>query len=631
MMRKLILIALGATLFLMLVFFAGQSDPVAAQGSIGTPTPAATVTPTPIIAQYATLDLSDPLLSGNLESTPTSESALPMFAGGPNNLPWNPPPPKETPPPPGGGVTTIISQTFSTIVHNISFPAYTISEALLTIFRNALRTEQNKYLTQMDLWVGVLATLFSGPVKGGYAAISADMLKIAAGLAPALFILRLAIYNWNRLIGEQDDALRAVGDWLTASVLAIIAGPLLDQMVSIGFWMMNMAVGSAGNLAKNFVHSITVTDFIASFAMYSFFGAIIAMLLLVAALLAVAGLVLAFASSQAALFLLAAVGPVFMLAGVIPQMRWLRGLWLKAAVVVCLLPLLAGIIFRVGIDVAVQIRSAHLLALVFRIIWLFGATGMLLAVSGTLAKMTFGTAAETFGKMVKAGKAVIDTAVLAGSTVASGGIAAGAAGVGALGGAGAVVEASGGTMLGAGSGSSVMASVTGGLPGALGSLAAAQASYQKADAAQMFGLDRTAARYRSEGHQHEVAARQAELEARMQRSAGSVGYQTESGSNFGYSPSVNQAISSTGLFPGPEGPGNFHKGVQLLEPYFNNAGLNITTEISHHPSDIALMSSYAAGHEDELNSSENPLWMAAEKSGASRFRSTLDGRNSDSG
>jgi len=52
-------------------------------------------------------------------------------------------------------------------------------------------------------------------------------------------------------------------------------------------------------------------------------------------LLAVVGILVAFASGHAAMYVLAAIGPVVMVAGVIPKMRWLRGLWLQGIVDYC--------------------------------------------------------------------------------------------------------------------------------------------------------------------------------------------------------------------------------------------------------------------------------------------------------
>ncbi len=73
---------------------------------------------------------------------------------------------------------------------------------------------------------------------GVYDDVAQSGLKVAGAIAVALFVLRLAIYNWNRLIGDDDDVLHVLGDWLTAGLLAVVAGALLDLINQVGWWMM---------------------------------------------------------------------------------------------------------------------------------------------------------------------------------------------------------------------------------------------------------------------------------------------------------------------------------------------------------------------------------------------------------
>jgi uncharacterized protein YqhQ len=60
-------------------------------------------------------------------------------------------------------------------------------------------------------------------------------------------------------------------------------------------------------------------------------------------------MLMAFAAANAGLFLLAVVGPSIAVAGALPQMRWMRSLWIKAVSVIALLPLIAGGIFKASI------------------------------------------------------------------------------------------------------------------------------------------------------------------------------------------------------------------------------------------------------------------------------------------
>ena len=61
----------------------------------------------------------------------------------------------------------------------------------------------------------------------------------------------------------------------------------------------------------------------AASATTTFMLPVIDIALIIASLLAVVGILVAFASGHAAMYVLAAIGPVVMVAGVIPKMRWL--------------------------------------------------------------------------------------------------------------------------------------------------------------------------------------------------------------------------------------------------------------------------------------------------------------------
>jgi len=71
-------------------------------------------------------------------------------------------------------------------------------------------------------------------------------LKVAAAARGGPFRLRLAIYNWNRLIGDEDDVLHVIGDWLTAGLLAVVAGALLDLVNQVGWWIHASVIGKIG-------------------------------------------------------------------------------------------------------------------------------------------------------------------------------------------------------------------------------------------------------------------------------------------------------------------------------------------------------------------------------------------------
>jgi hypothetical protein len=107
-------------------------------------------------------------------------------------------------------------------------------------------------------------------------------------------------------------------------------------------------------------------------------------------------------------------------------MRWLRMLWLKAVVVIALLPLIAGGIFKAGVGAANVFSQPGLLSGLIRIMWLWGATGLLLSLAGILGKTIISTTADALGQMVGAVKQIASVAALAASG-AGAGMGAGAA------------------------------------------------------------------------------------------------------------------------------------------------------------------------------------------------------------
>ncbi|MBI1856425.1 MAG: hypothetical protein HYR93_11270, partial [Chloroflexi bacterium] len=212
------------------------------------------------------------------------------------------PPPTPTPTPPGGGSTgTSITEIF----HRLVFPAETISEALAGIFNKAADKEVNAMSEEVARWTQAIGEIVQAPSQGDYSKVAQSSLPVAAALAPALFLLRLALYHWGRLLGDDDSGLRVVGDWVTAGVLAVVSGPFLDLIVRLGWWMAGKVIGETGVLAVSFVQSTTATSILLGLANLTFLGSLLSMGLAIGSLLAIGGMLFAFASANAVLFILA--------------------------------------------------------------------------------------------------------------------------------------------------------------------------------------------------------------------------------------------------------------------------------------------------------------------------------------
>ena len=516
-----------------------------------------------------------------------------------------PPPPASTPTPtPGGGsVVTQITQVF----HQLTFPAETISEALTGIFNQAAKKEADRIDAQVADWTQAIGEIVQAPSQGEYSAVAQSSLPVAAVLAPALFLLRLALYHWNRLVGQQDSGMNVVSDWVTAGVLAAVSGVFLDMLVRLGWWMIGKVIGETGLLAVAFVQVMSVSSIAKGVADLTMFGGLLSIGLSLGALAAVAGMLFAFASANAVLFVLAVIAAPVAVAGVIPQMRWLRTLWLKAVVVIALLPMIAGGIFKAGVGAANVFSQPGLLSGLIRVMWLWGATGMMLSLAGILGKTTISTTADAVGQMVSAVKQIASVAALAASGVGVAGAAGAGAGVtaGAGGSSGPGMVAGG-----AGMGASPQAA-------ALSHLNAAQDLTQRAGMFDALGLHAPAQYLRSQAHGQELAARQVELAGRMQN------FQTPSGTpDIGFSPSVNSAILSN--FNGSAD--EFKQGFSGLSQHIQQSGLSPEVFAAQYPRDTALMTRAYLDRQGEIDSASDPLLFAADLAMADRVKDALVGR-----
>lgn len=529
-------------------------------------------------------------------------SATPVYASNANPL-LTPTPTVTitvTPTPPtGGNTTTTISQIFNHLV----FPAETISEALAGIFDKAADKEVRAMSEEVARWTSVIGEIVQAPSQGDYSTVAQSSLPVAAALAPALFLLRLALYHWGRLLGDDDSGLRVVGDWVTAGVLAIASGPFLDLVVRLGWWMVGKVIGETGGLAISFVENTTATSILLGLANLTFLGSLLTIGISISSLLAIGGMLFAFASANAVLFILAVLAPPLAIASVLPQAAWLRSLWMKAVVLIALLPIVAGGVFKAGMAASTWMGQQGLLSAILRVVWLWGATGLLLSLAGILGKMTISTTADAFGGMIKAAQQIISIGALAASGV-------GAAGAGTVGAAGATSSA----------GASGAAATTSGLTGAeaaIGHLNAAQQLNQQAGNLEAMGLRAPAAYNRSLAHGHELAARQAELGERMQRFGGADS--TPTSQDFGFSPTVNASIQSN--FNGS--PQEFQQGFQSMSADIKQHGMDPNVFAAQYPEETAQMTRAYLDHSEEIITARDPLMRASEIGNAARVKEIL--------
>ena len=88
----------------------------------------------------------------------------------------------------GGDVITTVVKSITQIFHFMVFPVGTISEALFDVFNKSLVSSGTWAVQQETQWTTAFGDLFSAPPTGVYDQVASGGLRVAAGLAVALFI-----------------------------------------------------------------------------------------------------------------------------------------------------------------------------------------------------------------------------------------------------------------------------------------------------------------------------------------------------------------------------------------------------------------------------------------------------------
>ena len=540
--------------------------------------------------------------------------------------PGNPPPPQPTPqvsPTPvgggsgGGGGTSVVE-----VFHFLKFQDSTISDALNIIFGKVAKDQDRQVRLQIAQWTMAFGEILQAPVTGKYSDYASKSIPVAAAIAPALFILRLALYHWNKLLGDSNDApMRVIGDWIAASLLALISGPFLDLIVRIGYWAVGAMIAPPDHLARDFVMTLTSASWlqvgnVLSGGQLTWMENLLGIVLGLAALLAVGGLILAFVIANATLFLLAMLGPILAVASSIDELKWLRALWLKAVIVVSLLPLAAGVIFNVGLLMPGAFSQGGILSGVMRVVFLFAAAGALLSLSGILGKLTIGTSADAAKGILQAAGNIVATAGLAMSGAGAAAAPAAAGGAVTAGGASAGgAAAAPGLSGGGGSG--------GGLGSAAAHLSQAQSMNTASTMFNSIGLGSAGNFARGMGRGHELAARQAELQQRVEKFGHDKPNPETPNVGVPTSPDVARRLTGDNGYKGtPEQFGSAYFGNRGLSSFmdkYTDQQLNPTVMMEQFPEEIGRMTTAFQGMDESFLSSakaEDVVYRAAKDANA---------------
>jgi hypothetical protein len=523
----------------------------------------------------------------------------------------------EEPPEESTSIITSITQSFFHVV----FHDDTISKALSNLFKKTAEAQKKDFKKEVVRWSSALNELVKPAEKDQFTNVAKSGLKTAAALAPALFLLRLALYHWSKLLGDGNDTpMVVVGDWLTAGLLAVLSGPFLDLISRLGWWMCKVAaVGETRVLAANFVTLMSAPSFLSITSVIPglvFLQSLIGIAMTFAAILAMSGLLFAFVSAQATLFVLAVLGPAISVGAVIPQMRWLRSLWLKAVVLISLLPLIAGAIFKAAVSVAGAISQGGMVLSLVRLLWLFGATGALLSLSGILAKMTLSASGEAAKKIFGVAKGLVATAALAAATGGIGAAAGGAVAAGGGAAAGAGVAGTGAATGAAMSGSAVTAAGT-----EMAHLAKAQGFNKLGTALDAVGAHKQARVAYGMGRSSDLSARQDRLQTKIdgfgstsnKPQADQASQSSPESSDIGFSASSSVKKDILSGFGGS--PDDFRSAYSNLSPHVEAAGFSPDGFASQYPQAAGMMAKTYTQSQSEIDGATSPLWETANRAG----------------
>jgi hypothetical protein len=329
-------------------------------------------------------------------------------------------------------------------------------------------------------------------------------------------------------------------------------------------------------------------------------------------------MIFAFGVAQSTLYVLAVLGPSFAVASVIPEMKWLRSLWIKGVVLVAIMPIMAGGIFKAGILASTYLgvsNGAGLMSGMIRILWMFGAAGLLITATGVLGRITLGSAAETLGKMWDVAKGIAGTVALVGGVVATGGAAA----------AGGGAAVAGGGELAAGTSMSEIGGGTGaGLSNAMGSLDKASTMNSMSNIFSTMGLPNHARVANGLARGHELDARKQDLAARIGNFNQSQAASAPSDVGIeGVSPKAAQALLDN--FGGSAE--EFKQVFPAIQNNLERAGFpSVGVIANQYSSELGSMAKLYQSNPDYYNSTPDMLMSLAQDAGATKFQGVLSGR-----
>lgn len=383
-----------------------------------------------------------------------TESMQTVLARPPHQDPTPPPPP---PPDDDGG------NIFQNITQLINFPFASLVEALQTAMQEILRAAmgplQNLFESVLSLWLQNPGILSDGNAALPGWDLMQDAWQFMYSIAIAFWPLTLAVVA---AIAAKDavaaatwglgDLKTALGTWFAAVLLS-----------ATSLWWMDLANNLSNAITSYVLYNFAGPQFFPGtfmvfftvilpglFLAFPLAGIILVIFLLILAITIFVALTFAIIARLVLMYLLVALGPLAIILGVLPPLRFVTQMWTRGLLLVLALGPIDALLLKLAFNVAQYASSAPPLQAVAAFIGVFGLLSILITINFTLVKTIFGAviavanqtmrAVQAVGQMVVAGALLMSGA---GAGVALGGTAAGGA---ASGGGGGGIGGSGGAL-----------------------------------------------------------------------------------------------------------------------------------------------------------------------------------------
>ncbi|MDL1894768.1 hypothetical protein FBQ82_00705 [Anaerolineae bacterium CFX7] len=375
----------------------------------------------------------------------------------------DPPPPPPPPPPDDDG-----GNIFQNITQLINFPFASLVEALQTamqeILRAAMSPLQSMFESALSLWLQNPGILSDGNAALPGWDLMRDAWQFMYSIAIAFWPLTLAVVA---AIAAKDavaaatwglgDLKTALGTWFAAVLLS-----------ATSLWWMDLANNLSNAITSYVLYNFAGSQFFPGtfmvfftvilpglFLAFPLAGIILIIFLLILAITIFIALTFAIIARLVLMYLLVALGPLAIILGVLPPLRFVTQMWTRGLLLVLALGPIDALLLKLAFNVAQYASSAPPLQAVAAFIGVFGLLSILITINFTLVKTVFGAviavanqtmrAVQAVGQMVVAGALLMSGAgagVALGGTAASGATSAGGGGGiggsgGALGGASA--------------------------------------------------------------------------------------------------------------------------------------------------------------------------------------------------